>query len=72
TDTPGCRETVCAERNGFLIPLQDPRKLADAISELISSPELRLQMGEESRRIVEERFDAAIVNETVIAALELN
>ena len=43
TDAPGCRETVVDGENGFLVPVKDPRALAQAMERFILKPEHRLQ-----------------------------
>ncbi len=67
TDMPGCREIVQHEQNGLLVPIKDSRALADAICRLIESPDLRRQMGQEGRKLVEEEF-----SESVVVAQTLN
>lgn len=58
TDIPGCRETVEDGKNGFLIPQADSSELAKAILRFVNmSDEQKRQMGDESRRIAEERFE---------------
>lgn len=37
--------------NGFLVPLNDERKLAERICQLIENPELRKQMGQRAREV---------------------
>ena len=53
-------------RNGFLVPPQDPEKLAQAIDKLIASPELRAEFGEVNREVAAEfsweRSFAKVVN----------
>ena len=66
TDVPGCRETVIDGLNGFLIPPRDPKALADAMERFIKNPDLIPQMGKESRRLAEERFDARRVNQVIL------
>jgi glycosyltransferase involved in cell wall biosynthesis len=56
SDISGCREIVCNNQNGFLIPPKNPEKLAKALELLIQNPDLREKMGKESRRIAEEKF----------------
>ena len=63
TDAPGCRETVIDGVNGFLIPPRDPEALIKAMERFILRPELIIQMGNESRKLVEERFDARKQNQ---------
>ncbi|MGH9932498.1 MAG: glycosyltransferase [Pyrinomonadaceae bacterium] len=56
TDIPGSRDLIQDERNGLLVPSEDPRALADAIRKLSSSPELRCKLGAAARATVEEQF----------------
>lgn len=66
TDTPGCREIVRDHINGLLVPVRDIAALAKALKILIINHELRTQMGEAGRRIVENEFSLGkVVNETV-------
>ncbi len=62
TDAPGCRETVVHGVNGFLVPPRDAETLAEAMEEFIKEPGLIERMGQESRRLAEERFDVCKVN----------
>ena len=41
-------------RNGFLVPPQDPEKLAQSIEMLVTSPELMAQFGEANRKVAAE------------------
>jgi glycosyltransferase involved in cell wall biosynthesis len=41
-------------RNGFLVPPQDPEKLAQSIEKLVASPELRAEFGEVNRKVAAE------------------
>ena len=66
TDVPGCRETVVDGVNGFLVPARNAPALATCMEQFIQSPELITRMGEESRRIAEERFDVHQVNSRLI------
>jgi glycosyltransferase involved in cell wall biosynthesis len=50
TDTGGVCEAVSDGGNGFLVPHADSTTLADKLSVLIRSPELRLTMGVSSRQ----------------------
>lgn len=69
TDAPGCRETVVPGVNGFLVPPRDVRALAEAMERFIREPDLIVRMGQESRRLAEERFDAQKVNERFLREL---
>lgn len=72
TDTPGCRETVRNERNGFLVRPRDAADLASAMERLIRQPELLAPMGRHSRSIAEERFDVEQVTAAMLAALGID
>jgi glycosyltransferase involved in cell wall biosynthesis len=69
TDAPGCRETVVEGQNGFLVPPRDVEALVVAIERFIQDPSLVEQMGRESRKLAEERFNARVKSAQVIAAL---
>lgn len=69
TDAVGCRETVVDGKNGYLVPIQDPKALADAMLKFISTPELIVSMGQQSRAMAEERFDVRKVNATIMNVL---
>lgn len=69
TDAPGCRETVVPGVNGFLVPPRDAQALAEAMERFICEPDLIVRMGQESRRLAEERFDARKVNERFLKEL---
>jgi glycosyltransferase involved in cell wall biosynthesis len=61
TDVPGCREVVEDEVNGVLVPPEDVRSLADALTFLLDSREKREQMGAASRERAENQFDERAV-----------
>jgi len=69
TDVPGCRETVIDGINGFLVPPWNADVLAEKIIFLIKNPTMVVRMGEQSRRIAQERFDARKVNDRLIQIL---
>ena len=71
-DTPGCRETVEAGRNGLLVKPRDPIALAQAITNLIENPKNIVQMAIESRAMAETQFDVAMVNRAVLSSLRLD
>lgn len=73
TDIRGCRQVVDHEVNGYLVPVNDPAGLAEAIRSIAQSGTMRQAMSEASRSIAEERFDerrvVQIVNDTYREAL---
>ena len=71
TDAPGCRETVIAGENGFLVNVRDISGLAAAMEKFILQPELIEGMGLASRRIAEERFDVQKINQKILQQMGL-
>ena len=66
TDIPGCKEIVCHNENGLLVPVKDSVALADAIKFLIQSPDIRTQMGKRGREIALEKFsEKKIIQKTL-------
>ncbi|HEX6141444.1 MAG TPA: glycosyltransferase family 4 protein, partial [Geminicoccaceae bacterium] len=72
TDVPGCRETVHAGVNGYLVPARDVAALARAMLKFIEVPERVARMGAASRRIAEERYDVHKVNAVILKAMDLS
>ncbi len=62
TDTSGCKEIVKEGVNGFLVPVQDVRILAEKMKQLIQNQKLRMKMGAEGRKMVEKAFSIERVN----------
>ncbi len=71
TDAPGCRDTVIDGRNGFLIPIKDVDALVNAMEKFILNPDLISQMGQESRKLAEERFDVRKINMKILDHLSI-
>ena len=70
TDVPGCREVVIDGVNGLLCRLRDSEDLAEKIMQMIAMPmSALLQMGQESRRLAEMRFDEQIVIRKYLEAI---
>lgn len=69
TDVPGCRETVEDGVNGFMVPPRDVATLAQAMERFIREPALIGQMGKESRRLAEARFDVREANRRLMKVL---
>lgn len=69
TDAPGCRDTVEEGVNGFLVPVRNVRRLAEAMLRFVDEPGLIARMGAESRRIAEERFDVREINRIILGDL---
>jgi glycosyltransferase involved in cell wall biosynthesis len=56
SDVGGLREAVEDERTGIIVPPENSKKIAQAISRLAESPELRAQMGAAARARVVENY----------------
>ncbi len=67
TDVPGCREIVIPDKTGLLVPVDDPRALAEAVLRLIRSSAQRIRFGVAARRLVDERFSADLVGKATVA-----
>jgi glycosyltransferase involved in cell wall biosynthesis len=61
TDIRGCREEIENDKNGILVPVKNPKKLAEAIIFILNNPDKAREFGENSRIIVEKCFNEDIV-----------
>lgn len=66
TDSVGCRESVKEGINGLLIEPQNLNSLVNAMEYFITNPEKIKEMGINSRKYAEERFDVDIINNDLI------
>lgn len=71
TDAPGCRNTVIRGKNGFLVPVKDTSTLAERMEKFVKNPQLVNAMGEESRKIAEDKFDVNKVNDLILQTMNL-
>lgn len=71
TDAPGCRNTVVDGVNGFLVPVCDSDALYRAMRRFVEEPALAARMGEESLRLVREKYDVDKVNAEILEATGL-
>jgi glycosyltransferase involved in cell wall biosynthesis len=56
TNVAGCREAIIPGQTGLLVPVKNPKKLADAIQWLIEHPKQRIDMGRAGRKFAEKEF----------------
>lgn len=63
TDIRGCREVVSHGTTGLLVPIRNTQALIEAIQELADNKVLRMKMGEEGRKYIEENFRSEYVLE---------
>ncbi len=71
TDVPGCRETVIAGQNGYLVPARNAQALAGAMERLIVDPGLAVSLGAASLRLAAEKYEVHAVNRQMIDILRL-
>jgi len=82
TDTIGCRETVInpgpadAEgirtgENGLLVPVRSIGPLAAAMLRLARNSSMGAAMGQRGREVVEQQFDARLINDLTLRAMDL-
>ncbi len=50
TETCGMRDVIDNKRNGLLVPIRSPERIADAVEELMGDSALRERLGHEARR----------------------
>src|SRR3546814_12187311 len=72
TDAPGCREPVEPDVNGSVVPVRDPARLADAMTKFIADPTIAANLGADSKRIDETRYDVRNTNTLLLEAMALN
>lgn len=72
TDIRGSREEVVDGATGRLVPVQNPRALADALNELVADADKRAAMGEAGRARARDLYDEAKVIARQIALLGLH
>lgn len=66
TDVPGCREVVVHSETGLLVPVQNPKALAEAIAGLLDDPARAREMGARGRSLVEREFSVeTVVSRTI-------
>ena len=56
TNVPGCRDAILPNKTGLVVPLKDPKKLADTIQWLVENPKKRIAMGKAGRKYTEKEF----------------
>ena len=59
TRVGGNSELVKHEASGLLVPVRDPKALAEALEQLLRDPSRRQQMASRGRQIAEQRYDQA-------------
>ncbi len=66
TNAVGCKETVDDGINGFIVPVRSIKTLANKMIWFIENRDKIKIMGEQSREIVENKFDVRIINQQML------
>ena len=66
TDAPGCREIVLKDQTGLLVPIEEPKALADVLVQLAEKPELRARYGHAARQLVLDKLSARIIGNSIV------
>lgn len=62
TDTPGCRNVLIDNENGYFCKVKDPNDLAQKMKKMVELPHDQIKkMGERSRRLIIEKYDVKLV-----------
>lgn len=69
TDAPGCRETVVPGVNGLLVPIKSAEALAQAMLDLLRDRQQVEAMGQQGRRIAEQKYDVQKVNQQMLTTM---
>jgi glycosyltransferase involved in cell wall biosynthesis len=69
TELPGNEELITHRENGLLVPMNSVKELADAIQELLGSPQFRKQLGCAARATIIKKFNAEATKKTLFDAL---
>lgn len=71
TNAPGCKDTVIEGENGFLIPIKNSNKLKERMIWFIQNKDQWQDMGKQSRKIAEDKFDVHKVNNSILEIMRL-
>ena len=69
TDAPGCKETVKDGINGYIVKVKSSQALVKAMFSFIEQPELIKSMGNNSRKIAEDKYDVDKVNKHMMSEM---
>ncbi len=70
TDVPGCREVVKNGENGWIASPKDAASLADAMEKFLLDPSSIYVMGQKSRQLAVDKFDADKVADGIIRDMQ--
>ena len=61
TDVPGCRDAIIDKKTGYLVPLKNPKAIAEKIEKLIKNKNLQKRMGKAGRFLAISKFDYNVI-----------
>jgi len=70
TNTPGCKETVLKGSNGLLIEPKNLDSLINAMRYFLENPSKIEEMGVNSRKLAEDKFNVDIINKRILNILQ--
>ena len=71
TNVGGVSEFVVNEKNGLIIPMKDPKLIADAVSRLVEDDDLRTAIGKAGRKTVQKCFGWERIANKILDCYEL-
>lgn len=66
TFTPGCKETVRENENGFFVDIHCPENIAEKMEYFINNPEAVEEMGARSLQLCKEKYEVSIINKRML------
>ena len=70
TDVPGCRDAIIDKKTGFLVPLKNPKAIAEKIEQLIKNKNLQKRMGKAGRFLAISKFDYNVIVPQIVNLYE--
>lgn len=69
SDVPGCKELVLANKNGFIVPFGNVKKLVTSMEYFIKNPNSIVKFGKLSREIVSKKYSSKLINSEITKLL---
>ena len=66
SDVPGPQNAIIDRVTGYKVPSKTVDPWVDKISYLLDNPDVRVEMGKEGRKFVEEKFDDKILLQKIL------
>lgn len=66
TETPGCKDTVIPEYNGYFVSVKNTKSLIDVLENLILNPTLIKTLGDNSLKMARKKYNVNIVNQNLL------